>query len=71
MMKEKEDWLEYVAVEGSHACFLGYLEATEEIVESLEQRMTQARSFEELKKELLVFCAERKDFLKYAFDNLP
>ena len=68
----QETWQDYIDIEGSSITgFCGYVAATEEITECLEELSNKCNSFTELKDELLQFIKNRKEFTEYAGLHYP
>ena len=69
-MKTEEEWLGYTR-ESAGSGFLDYLEANKEFTQTLEEKLQQYNSFEELKAELLALCQDRRNFIDYAQEHVP
>lgn len=66
-----ETWAKYVEENFVSAGFLEYVEGTVGVVKKIEEIVSVSQNFEELKNELTLFIQERKQFVKFAQDNLP
>lgn len=68
-----ETWNRFLYEEsGAHGnSYLCYLDATDQIVSVLTEIVDTQKDFESLKKELLHFLEERKEFLDHGDNNHP
>lgn len=67
----KETWEQYADDNLHTGSFMEYLEATIGICKKIDQLVSEAKNFEELKNELTLFVADRKQFVKFAEQHLP
>lgn len=68
-MITKKTWKEYA--ESSDAGFFDYIDATNHMVAALDKILAQSQNFKELKGQLTELTNERKQFLRYTFNNYP
>lgn len=62
---------EFFANDESMCQFIPYLQANEDFISVLEQFVTNAKSGDDLRTNMLAFIQERKDFVNTAHENFP